>query len=779
MKVRYIINILIIALATLVVACHRASDVPPQRKHVLVLSQMDKDAQIWQNVVTAFSNELADTTRYVLHFEMADDAAYHRILVPEYYHDASPYIEKVLDDQSIKPDLIITLGDALSHSAALSHHPMLSKVPVLCLDVMNPEWKGVIRKHSNFVVMDSKPAVKENMDFIRKLGGKSWIITCIDSTYIDDYLRKSIMDQIGNDTTHYITNLQLETYDKLLVLEMRDTVRSTLIPINLEHNTEANEDTLHNKGFRRQGLLRCKNNICTFLRLKDDAYIDASLGYNLGNYFTGTPVYFNLPLLSALNGCMGGYLAPWPEVARQAHPLIDRLLKGEDPATIPWTHIQKAYWLDWRLAKNIYPYAEDFPRDVHFVNLPWRYESRLNDDIYDRWLPLSIILIVLLSTGIPTYLFFRNRQQGRRLISQGHLARQNRRKVEALLAATNSYAWEVLPDQTVSLGEEFQNIFALSKRIVPLEAVLAMHHQPGRDKLRAAIQDTSCEKTSVEVVATMPYTREDHAFITYVNHLKDEEGNVRCIGFAVNNDEEYQAEKQRKDAYRLSEEINVKESFLAAMSHEIRSPLNAIVGFAEILVKQRHVLTDDDRIAYGKYINDSKDQLLRLLDDVVSYSGQQDDNLKLELSRKSVSKLMDEIYYMHTVIVPRHLKFKYMHGENVQIMTNRSAVLQIMSNLMNNAIKFTETGSITLGWEVEDTTDGRFVMMYVEDTGIGIDEENQKRVFEKYFKTDNYTIGAGLGLPLCRRLATSIKADLDVVSTPGKGAKFYLKVKTV
>lgn len=280
----------------------------------------------------------------------------------------------------------------------------------------------------------------------------------------------------------------------------------------------------------------------------------------------------------------------------------------------------------------------------------------------------------------------------------------------------------------------------------------------------------------ITVIANLPPKGERHAFIVHVNHISDEEGAIRCMGFSIFNDEEYETERIRKQAYQLSEEINVKESFLAAMSHEIRTPLNAIVGFADLLVKQYDMLTDKERAVYAQYIDDSKDQLLNLLDDVMNYSERKGEKLSLELSRKSVLRLMNEVYYAHTVIVPKQIELKWAPGKDVNVKTNRSAVLQIMSNFMNNAIKFTEQGSITLGWDIVTDDQGESVEMYVKDTGIGISEENQQRIFEKFYKTDSHSVGAGIGLALCNQLAESMNGKIVLKSKLGEGSRFSLKL---
>ena len=776
-KIRNIIRTVCLLLALMVLgACRHTENYSGPKQHILVLLGFPLTNQSATVIQKAFREEFRDTARYQFEFRPGVSAPYERVLVNQYFDDQSGWVYTGLERMGRKPDLILLQSDLVAQAAALSGHPWLQDVPVICFDVQYPEWKGQLARHKNFVVMESKPEPKKNIDFIRRLGRPSWILTGLDSTFLDDKLRRSIMEEMGQDTTHYITNLQYETYRQLLGLSERDLKRSTLIPLNFEHTTGTPDDTLYIAGFRLHGILKVRNNHATFLRLKDDVYIDKSLGYNLGVTFSNSPRYFNLPLQSALNVCAGGYLTTWEDMAKSLHPIVDDLLKGKDPSSIPPQVLEKKYWLDWRAAKCLQPYAEDFPKDVHFVNLPWKDESRFNHYVYDHWKSTLLVVIVLISLLVPYFLIRRSRRVYRQLQALGAKAEHDIKQMENLLAATRSFSWELLPGDRVRFSEEFAKVWGFEEREIPLSRVLGTLSEGG-EELEKALRDTSRKCIIVETVATHSSSGKTHAFICYVNHVSNEQGERHCLGFTIANDEAHEARRIRREAYRMAEETSVKESFLAAMSHEIRSPLNAIVGFADVLVKQYSELSDEERTAFSHYINESKEQLLKLLDDVMNYSERKGEKFALELSRKSVRELMDEVYYMHTVIVPEPLKLQYHCGEDAVVMTNRSAVLQIMSNLMNNAIKFTRRGSITLGWETEVAEDGTWMCLYVEDTGIGISKEYQHRLFEKFYKMDTHSAGAGLGLTLCLQLADSMQGSIRLESTEGKGSMFSLRLK--
>ena len=256
---------------------------------------------------------------------------------------------------------------------------------------------------------------------------------------------------------------------------------------------------------------------------------------------------------------------------------------------------------------------------------------------------------------------------------------------------------------------------------------------------------------------------------------EDNQG-VICNGLAVSNDQAHKAKLEREEAFRRAEEADVKESFLASMSHEIRTPVNAIVGFSEVLVKQHALLTKEERKTFEQYIKDSNDHLVQLLDNILQYSDEKGKEFAIKLTTKDVAAIMEDIYNIHTVIVPKHLKLIYKPGPDAKMLANRASLLQVMSNIINNAIKFTEQGSITIGWEIESRDSGNRGVLFVEDTGIGISSENQQSIFKKYYKSTSTSAGAGIGLSLCKFLVEKMNGEISVKSTLGKGSRFEVRL---
>jgi len=216
---------------------------------------------------------------------------------------------------------------------------------------------------------------------------------------------------------------------------------------------------------------------------------------------------------------------------------------------------------------------------------------------------------------------------------------------------------------------------------------------------------------------------------------------------------------------KAEESDRLKTAFLANMGHEIRTPLNAIVGFADLLPV---VQSDEDRNQLIAEIQANNQKLLHIIDGLVSMS-------KIEAGAKSMLKAkldLNQIFqqiietYQPTTNVELHADLPL---ERLEMQTDREKLLEILDNLMQNAIKFTTEGNICLSYEVE----GNQVRISVSDTGKGIADEDQQRIFERFVKVDEYIPGTGLGLSVVKSHVENMGGTVGVLSALGTGSTFW------
>lgn len=225
----------------------------------------------------------------------------------------------------------------------------------------------------------------------------------------------------------------------------------------------------------------------------------------------------------------------------------------------------------------------------------------------------------------------------------------------------------------------------------------------------------------------------------------------------------------------------LKSSFLANMSHEIRTPLNAIVGFSNILADEN--LTADEKKQYAAIINTSNDSLLRLVNDILDVSMIESDQLSLVKQKCNVSGLMDNLEKTYLLKLSNQGNKIRIHqarqSGQVYMDTDGTRLQQILVNLLDNAVKYTEEGEIEFGYSMEEKT----LKFYVKDTGIGIKEKHLDYLFDRFYKIedDNTKLyrGTGIGLYLTRKLVNLLGGDIWVVSEFGKGSEFYFTVPKV
>jgi len=228
---------------------------------------------------------------------------------------------------------------------------------------------------------------------------------------------------------------------------------------------------------------------------------------------------------------------------------------------------------------------------------------------------------------------------------------------------------------------------------------------------------------------------------------------------------------------KAEESDKLKSAFLANMSHEIRTPLNAIIGFSSLLADTNLPLADNKR--YNSIIQDNTNFLLRLIDDILDISTIEANQLIINNEIFYINELLDNLYSNFSLTnknsnIEIVLKNE-LAGQLIKINTDRLRIRQILNNLMQNAIKFTEKGVIELGFYSKNED----YVFYVKDTGVGISNTDLKKVFHRFYKLDKKDSirGIGLGLAISKKLATKLGGDLTAESELKKGTTFYFTIK--
>lgn len=260
----------------------------------------------------------------------------------------------------------------------------------------------------------------------------------------------------------------------------------------------------------------------------------------------------------------------------------------------------------------------------------------------------------------------------------------------------------------------------------------------------------------------------------YVNFLNKKRANLELL---IKNEELKVARKVAEEA------VATKQNFLATMSHEIRTPMNAVLGFTDLLLESK---PQKEQLQYLKYLKSSGEQLFNLLNDILDYSRIDVKKIHIESVDFNYRKLLEEVVGIYKSVENNNDKINInlkidSSNPNITLQGDPIRLKQILTNLIDNAIKFTPKGNVEIKASTKVVDNQKILLnVAVEDTGIGISEKDQAIIFDSFTQkgiasTRDYE-GAGLGLSICKGLVEIQGGKIGVQSTPGKGSKFHFSI---
>ncbi len=228
------------------------------------------------------------------------------------------------------------------------------------------------------------------------------------------------------------------------------------------------------------------------------------------------------------------------------------------------------------------------------------------------------------------------------------------------------------------------------------------------------------------------------------------------------------------------ESDRLKSSFLSNMSHEIRTPMNSILGFSNLILNED--LTEELKSKYSMLMQTSGEVLVKLIDDIIDISKIESNQLEIQEEEFIVNDMIEELKIEYVNVLTKDLDRVEMIFKNqesrIKIKSDKGRIKQILNNLINNSTKFTNKGTIDIWFELK----GKQIVFHVKDSGIGINKEKQKIIFDRFRQADESSTrpfrGAGLGLAISKHLANILGGDILVNSKRNIGAEFIVTIPT-
>lgn len=232
--------------------------------------------------------------------------------------------------------------------------------------------------------------------------------------------------------------------------------------------------------------------------------------------------------------------------------------------------------------------------------------------------------------------------------------------------------------------------------------------------------------------------------------------------------------KVKKKNRQLKESNAIQTRFMQNMSHELRTPLNAILGFSQLLALPAEMFTEDERQQYSGFVMSNSQLLITLVDDVLAINDVENGNLKVTVSDCEVNQICENAISNCEARLLPGVSMTYNRTLPAQLMVKNdpNRILQVLVNFLTNACKNTEKGSIVLTCEQK----GSNLLFAVTDTGCGIPADKREMIFERFTKVDEFKQGSGLGLNICKMIATCMKADIRLDADYTNGARFLFEV---
>lgn len=506
------------------------------------------------------------------------------------------------------------------------------------------------------------------------------------------------------------------------------------------------------------------------LQVKMDALSNTFLEHAICPQFTAIREQFNNPNKVLF---LGGYFAGMETQVKDQVQYCCRILAGENPQALPVMDHENSHYLDYnamlKMRPNAMSYSEWKDRGFIIINVPQQIANPI------AWL-MNYVLVYILATLILIAILYyimvwrvQNKDEYKTL-------REESRMRSIILKGTKAVLWTVQND-VIRLSNEFVEEMQLPSEILPLQD-FGSYVMKSSMKSWDAFLNFEKEQGRKHIRLQLNFNGTPH---WYEMLYTIDENSIResfFSGLMMKVDEVVERENKMKDMQNKQEEVSLKQSFLSNISHDLRTPLNAVTGFTQLMTAEGIELTDEELKEYNALIHQNSELMLKMIDGIMMKSEIQTGEIKMKPMEISAKKFIEATYQTHAILAPQHLAFKEQQDSPDRIvMFDQHRTQQVINNFLSNAFKFTPEGSITVGWQFHEDTEE--VEFFCEDTGIGVTEYDRQHLFDRFYKVTEQANGTGLGLDISRTIIETQGGKIGVESELGKGSKFWFRFKQV
>ena len=545
---------------------------------------------------------------------------------------------------------------------------------------------------------------------IKRLTGITNIYTILDYTFLDRKIRNHINCQL--ESTDIISNLDWHL-DKQA--SWKETHKGNIVFTALSArkiSEEQTEDPTNGADF-----------LWAIGKYSKMPYLQTKLDYT-----TLTMASFSTQMrftaINELFDCgynfLGGYMTPSHIQAQESVHAAVQILRGKNITDMSIQESSKGYFIDWNVMQKEGMTIADIPNEYTIINIPFK---ALHPVLWWSGLLGSIFFILGLLSGI-TYLYWRETQKKRSILYE---LEDEKESLALAVEGSDTYAWRLKNNMMV-----FENAFWKNLDITP-----------------------------------RPLTIQE--FLSFVDAEYLSAAQFLLAKNAISS----------KHFIKLKCDFNGKgyqwwELRCSTMESALRTPLNAIVGFSTLLASPDDTdISQEEKDLYVETIHRNNELLLKLVNDILEISRIESGYMSFKYDDYPLATLINDTYQTHKVLISQNINFILEEsGEDIIVHLDKDRLIQVITNLLNNAVKFTQEGYIKLGWKY--LSQNEEVEIYVEDSGIGIPQSEQKMIFNRFYKQNEFAQGTGLGLSICKVIVEKLQGRLSLQSTAGVGSRFSI-----
>lgn len=683
-----------------------------------------------------------------------------------YDHDGEiQRIDHYLDTVFVKPDVVLVTDDQATYSLLASRNPLLKTVPIVFSGVNFPN-RSLLEEYPNVTGLWDHPDYEGNVRMIEDLVGIKRIRFFYDKTFNGKRVIGRLAEQYKDEDE--------ELYQSLTrFLQNQDSI---------ENDEEIANEYLRGNDYGQRPM---KTGFY-FINMREE--LGKSLLWNIYGSFRYSVFLLTkydytiakvgrlatVPTFSSVNrgftygqDILGGYFTPIEEQVEEACDYVSRIVRGEQPARLPIRETPKKFVVDWAVLNRWHIPAGDVPGYIEIVNMPFLVRYKTEAIVFSSLLAAGIVSLIV-------YLLFLYRREARRKRRAQTDLWEEKEFLSLALEGGSIFAWKYSREhEEFAFDKEFMDSIHVSSGSVRLKDLVQRTHPDEREHaITVFINVVNGLDERGDVRARIDFNGRGYVWYEFrflnISGILDSKSSV--IGLVMNIQEYKNKEKELTLARDLASKAELKQSFLTNMSHEIRTPLNAIVGFSNILVSTEE-LPNDEKVEYIRIINKNCELLLKLINDILEISRIESGNMSFTIETCNLIDVAEDAYGMCLLQAPSGIRFvKNLPAEPLYIDTDVLRVKQVIVNFINNAFKFTSSGYVSVGIDNDETK--KEVCIYVEDTGQGIPEEQQKMIFDRFYKVDEFVQGTGLGLSICHVIAEKLNGRIALSSEVGRGSRF-------